>query len=47
MCNPTRFVNRCVNLAKETVVGWAAPAVQKGAGCYADWVMLTILSPKE
>ena len=47
MCNPTRFVNRCVRLAKETVVGRAALATQKGAGAYADWVMLTILSHKE
>jgi len=47
MCNPTRFVNRCVSLAKETVVGRPAPAVQKGAGGYADWVMLTILCLKE
>jgi hypothetical protein len=43
MCNPARFINRCVSLAKETVVGRPAPAVQKGAGGYADWVMLSIL----
>ena len=31
------------SLAKETVVGRAAPTVQKGAGGYADGVMVTIL----
>lgn len=47
MTNPTRFVNRCVSLAKETVVGRPAPPVRKGAGGFADWVMLTILCLKE
>ena len=43
MCNLARFITRCVSLAKETVVGRPAPAVQKGVGGYADWVMLSIL----
>jgi IS5 family transposase len=47
MKSPTRFVERCVRLAKETVVGRPAPAVRKGAGGYADWVMLAILCLKE
>lgn len=47
MNKPTRFVEQCVTLAKETVVGRPAPAVRKGAGGYADWVMLTILCFKE
>jgi hypothetical protein len=47
MCNPTRFVSRCVSLAKETVVGRPAPAVQRVAGGYAEWVMLSILCLKE
>jgi IS5 family transposase len=47
MHNPARFMKRCVSLAKETVVGRPAPAVRKGAGGYADWVMLSILCLKE
>jgi hypothetical protein len=47
MCNPTRFVNRCVSLAKEAGVGRAPSAVQKGTGGYADWIMLTILLSQE
>jgi len=44
---PNPLLSRCVSLAKETVVGRPAPAVQKGAGGYADWVMLSILCFKE
>jgi hypothetical protein len=47
MCNPIRFAQRRVSLAKEPVVGRPAPAIQNGAGGYADWVMLTILCLKE
>jgi len=47
MNNPTRFMSRCVSLAKETVVGRPAPAVRKGAGGYADWVVLATLCFKE
>jgi hypothetical protein len=43
MCNPTHFVNQCVSLAKEAGIDRAAPAVQKGTGGYADWIMLTTL----
>lgn len=47
MSNPTRFVNRCVSLAKEAVVGRPSPALQRGEAGYADWVMLSILCLKE
>lgn len=47
MTNPARFMERCVTLAKEAVVGRPAPAVQKGAGGYADWTLLAILCLKE
>jgi len=47
MCNLTHFVNWCVSLAKEAVVSRAAPAVQKGTGGYADWIVLTIFCLRE
>lgn len=47
MNSPTRFVKRCVSLAKETVVGRPDPAVEKGNGGYADWVMIAILYLKD
>jgi IS5 family transposase len=47
MKTPTRFVKRCASLAKETVVGRPDPAVEKGNGGYADWVMITILCLKD
>lgn len=37
-----RFMNWCVSLVKETVVGQIAP-VREGAGGYADWLMLEVL----
>ena len=43
----TRFTRTCVQLAKETVVGSPAPAVARGEGGYADWVVLSILSLRE
>jgi IS5 family transposase len=36
------FTERVVSLAEKTVVGEPAPAVQKGNGGYADWVIIAI-----
>ena len=43
----TRFVRTCVQLAKETVGGRPNPALARGEGGYADWVMLSILCLRE
>ena len=43
----TRFVEKCVQLAKETIVGRPNPALRRGKGGYADWVMLSILCLRE
>lgn len=45
--NLRRFMENCTSLAKEAVVGRPAPAVRKGAGGYADWVILSILALRE
>jgi IS5 family transposase len=37
-----RFTNRVVSLAQKAVVGAAKPAVQRGNGGYADWVIVSI-----
>lgn len=48
MCpNISHFDKHCVNLAKETVVGRPAPALRRGKGGYADWVMVSILCLRE
>ena len=38
----TRFIETCVDLAKESVVGRPAPAYQPGKTGYADWVMICL-----
>ena len=43
----TRFVRTCAQLAKETVVGRPSPALARGEGGFADWVMLTVLCLRE
>jgi hypothetical protein len=43
----TRFVETCVQLAKESVVGRPRPALRRGEGGYADWIMLSILCLRE
>lgn len=43
----TRFTKTCAQLAKETVVGRPSPALRRGEGGFADWVMLTILCLRE
>lgn len=43
----TRFVETCVQLAKETVVGRPAPALRRGEGGFADWVILSVLCLRE
>ena len=43
----TRFVRTCVELAKETVVGQPSPALKRGEGGDADWVMISILCLRE
>lgn len=43
----TRFVERCVDLAKETVAGRPSPALARGEGGFADWVLLSILCLRE
>src|SRR6056297_271354 len=40
--NLTRFIETCVDLAKESVVGRPAPAYQPGKSGYADWVMICL-----
>lgn len=42
-----RFVEKCVDLAKESVVGRPSPALRRGEGGFADWVMLSILCLRE
>ena len=43
----TRFVSTCAQLAKETVGGCPSPALARGEGGFADWVMLSILCLRE
>lgn len=43
----TRFVETCTDLAKESVAGRPSPALARGEGGFADWVMLTILCVRE
>ncbi len=43
----TRFVERSVSVAKETVVGRPAPPVQKGEGGYATWLVMAVQCYKE
>jgi hypothetical protein len=47
MNSPTRLVKRCASLTNETVVGRPDPAVGKGNGGFADWVIITILWLKD
>jgi IS5 family transposase len=42
-----RFTKQVVTLAQKTVVGNPDPAVQKGSGGYADWVIISIHSLRE
>lgn len=37
-----RFTICCVDLSKNAVIGEPAPAVQKGDGGYADWVIVAL-----
>jgi IS5 family transposase len=43
----TRFVRTCAQLAKESVVGRPSPALRRGEGGFADWVILSILCLRE
>ena len=43
----SRFTDRLVTLSKRTVSGDPAPAVKKGDGGYADWVMIVIHGLRE
>ena len=43
----TRFVEHCVDLAKESVVGRPRPALRRGEGGFANWAMLSILCLRE
>ena len=43
----TRFTRTCAQLAKESVDGRSSPALARGEGGFADWVMLTILCFRE
>ena len=47
MSQTSRFTNRVVSLAKKAVDGEPAPAVQKGEGGYADWVIVALHGLKE
>jgi hypothetical protein len=38
----SRFTDRVVTLAQKAVVGEPDPAVQKGDGGYADWLIVAI-----
>jgi len=42
-----RFIDNCVDLAKETVAGAPAPAYQPGENGYATWVMMCLHCYKE
>ncbi|MEA5408339.1 IS5 family transposase [Haloarculaceae archaeon H-GB2-1] len=42
-----RFTSRCVDLSKKAVTGEPAPAVEKGDGGYADWVIVAIHGLRE
>lgn len=39
-----RFTDRCVELSQNAVTGKPAPAVKKGDGGYADWVIVSIIA---
>lgn len=43
----TRFVETSVQLAKECIVGRPRPALRRGEGGFADWVMISILCLRE
>lgn len=43
----TRFMEQSVQHAKEAVVGQPRPALRRGDGGYADWVILAILAFRE
>lgn len=38
----TRFIDKAVSIAKETVVGRPTSAIQRDEGGYAEWVLLAI-----
>jgi len=38
----SRFTNQVVTLAQKAVVGTPKPAIQRGDGGYADWVIVSI-----
>ena len=42
-----RFTSRCVDLSKNAVIGDPAPAVWKGGGSYADWLVVAIYCLRE
>ncbi len=43
----SRFTNRLVTLSKRSVSGDPSPAVKKGDGGYADWVIVVIHGLRE
>ncbi len=43
----SRFTDRLVTLAKRAVAGVTSPAVKKGDGGYADWVIVVIHGLRE
>lgn len=45
--NLARFTIRIGSLAEEAVVGVPKPAIQKGDGTYADWVIVAIHGLRE
>jgi IS5 family transposase len=47
MSQTSRFTSRVVSLAKKAVAGEPAPAVQKGDGGYADWVIVALHGLRE
>jgi len=47
MAQITRFMEKVVEFAKETVVGRPEQALQRGEGGYADWVLIAILCYRE
>jgi len=42
-----RFIDRCVSLAKESVVGRPAPSFEPGNDGYSTWVMICLQCYKE
>lgn len=43
----TRFVEPCLSLAKEPIVGQPAPPFQHGNGGFADWLIITVQCLRE